>query len=72
DGKVIPPSALVAFKFKKDTNPSDDQPIYEYVDHGSTIEFELDKDEVVYFINNDEPGFYDDNSEVIKGKYWII
>ena len=72
DGKVIPPSALVAFKFKKDKSSSDNESIYDYVTHGSTLEFSLEKDETVYFINNDEPGFYDDNKEVIKGKYWIV
>jgi hypothetical protein len=53
---TIPPAALVAFKIG-------DNPFgYDYVAHGKHQRFTLKPGETVYFISNDEPGFYHDNT----------
>jgi hypothetical protein len=51
----LPPAALVSFKIG-------DSPFgYDYVAHGKQQQFTLQPGETIYFICNDEPGFYYDN-----------
>ncbi|MEL7036231.1 MAG: hypothetical protein AAFO04_11510 [Cyanobacteria bacterium J06592_8] len=56
--KGITPAAVVATKIKGNQ--------YEYVTHGANQTFILQPGETIYFMNNDQPGFYHDNHDSLK------
>lgn len=64
------PATLVAFKI---TNYDTGE--YVYVGHGSQLmqtTFTLQPGEKLYFISNDEPGFYYDNKDLLTLKWRIV
>ncbi|ARV58601.1 hypothetical protein BZZ01_08095 [Nostocales cyanobacterium HT-58-2] len=71
----IPPAALIAFKIQDKNQLGEFEPDkfeFQYLSHGKNQQLELEPHETVYFINNDEPGFYDDNSEYLTLRYCIV
>jgi hypothetical protein len=64
----LPPAALVAFKIT-------DSGEYSYLAHGSQLngaKLTLQPNEKIYFICNDEPGFYFDNKSYLTVKWGIL
>ncbi len=64
----LPPAALVAFKIA-------DYGEYSYIGHGSQLNgatLTLQPDEKIYFICNDEPGFYFDNKSHLTVNWRIL
>ncbi|MEQ8755525.1 MAG: hypothetical protein RID09_18690 [Coleofasciculus sp. G1-WW12-02] len=59
--KGIAPAALVAFTIQGNE--------YQCKAYGDKQTFELNPGETVYFINNDQPGFYQDNSASLTVKW---
>jgi DNA-binding beta-propeller fold protein YncE len=75
DGKTVNPAALVTFKIQDNNQSGEFDPHkfeIQYLDGGKNQDFALEPGETVYFINNDEPGFYDDNKDALTVKCSIV